>query len=649
MAPNGMVDHGLWTVVEGHLDSKANVLPFASFINFANFAARELALYFRDPTLGNERLTSGFFDPLVRINFVTFSASEEALRRSVAADNTLNRELHKHLESVVKDFTECWSPEMYLAHNQQQWDALHEQLQPEAVKMTYPFSSALEVLEEEAPERLSNMPGPSGFAQQMQQKPQSTSGFAQEVVALSESERQSFVETAVLRVVKELTQNSNVVGGMSLVQAGIDSLAGTELSNRLQQLSGLGNSLSPNLVFEQPTPGAIAAYLVRELVARSAPASAPGSTEKSRSRRPSRASHASRSNRLSSSSIGNRASSSSFSSSRLRAGSLERLSSADSADSLGRAAPSRALLADNSILTPPARLGHSLLHCRTGTNDSMPLFALPGVTGESAPYAQFLCRILSCGIYAVEHEYLHSGDVLSLHADFLADLSDSYALLMLDEMEEQHRTVPKRFNILGPSFGGLLAHQVTLSCRHFGGDPQKLVVIDPPPLPPFTQVYDTAFSSLAPFLEKEALSRAGKPLSGASQAMYEGKVDDEVPVMLVQRLTAMGVKLFTAKGVIELTRVLHVVRHHVDLLEAVTTLAPLEKESVLLVVATDRHAFYQESLGSSVEQSAPHELEEFYAGIDAMSVEGDHFSVVGQCLSNQVPEFTAALHEFLGV
>eukprot|EP00966_Prymnesium_polylepis_P241307 5580520-Prymnesium_polylepis.1 len=131
--------------------------------------------------------------------------------------------------------------------------------------------------------------------------------------------------------------------------------------------------------------------------------------------------------------------------------------------------------------------------------------------------------------------------------------------------------------------------------------------------------------------------------------MYEGKVDDEVPVMLVQRLTAMGVKLFTAKGVIELTRVLHVVRHHVDLLEAVTTLAPLEKESVLLVVATDRHAFYQESLGSSVEQSAPHELEEFYAGIDAMSVEGDHFSVVGQCLSNQVPEFTAALHEFLGV
>eukprot|EP00966_Prymnesium_polylepis_P314028 7256731-Prymnesium_polylepis.1 len=63
---------------------------------------------------------------------------------------------------------------MYLAHNQQQWDALHEQLQPEAVKMTYPFSSALEVLEEEAPERLSNMPGPSGFAQQMQQKPQST-------------------------------------------------------------------------------------------------------------------------------------------------------------------------------------------------------------------------------------------------------------------------------------------------------------------------------------------------------------------------------------------------------------------------------------------------------------------------------------------
>ena len=49
-----------------------------------------------------------------------------------------------------------------------------------------------------------------------------------------------------------------------LMEAGIDSLAATELSSRLRSLTGV--ALSPTLVFEQPTPRAVAAHLV-ELVA----------------------------------------------------------------------------------------------------------------------------------------------------------------------------------------------------------------------------------------------------------------------------------------------------------------------------------------------------------------------------------------------
>eukprot|EP00964_Phaeocystis_antarctica_P071200 scaffold43398_cov61-Phaeocystis_antarctica.AAC.1 len=47
------------------------------------------------------------------------------------------------------------------------------------------------------------------------------------------------------------------------MEAGIDSLAATELSSRLRAATGL--LLSPTLVFEQPTPRAIAAHVLEQL------------------------------------------------------------------------------------------------------------------------------------------------------------------------------------------------------------------------------------------------------------------------------------------------------------------------------------------------------------------------------------------------
>ena len=47
------------------------------------------------------------------------------------------------------------------------------------------------------------------------------------------------------------------------MEAGIDSLAATELSSRLATMSGL--KLSPTLLFEQPTPRAIATHMLEQL------------------------------------------------------------------------------------------------------------------------------------------------------------------------------------------------------------------------------------------------------------------------------------------------------------------------------------------------------------------------------------------------
>ena len=86
--------------------------------------------------------------------------------------------------------------------------------------------------------------------------------LVQSMTALAPSQRRAHVETAVLRVIYELTGAADVslTAETPLMEAGVDSLAATELSSRLRSLTGV--ALSPTIVFEQPTPRAIAAHLL---------------------------------------------------------------------------------------------------------------------------------------------------------------------------------------------------------------------------------------------------------------------------------------------------------------------------------------------------------------------------------------------------
>eukprot|EP00964_Phaeocystis_antarctica_P067990 scaffold41197_cov68-Phaeocystis_antarctica.AAC.1 len=98
--------------------------------------------------------------------------------------------------------------------------------------------------------------------------------LADALAALPASQRQPHVESLVLRALRELTGDAetSVTASTPLMEAGIDSLAATELSSRLRAATGL--ALSPTLVFEQPTPRAIAAHVLEQL-AGAQPAMAP--------------------------------------------------------------------------------------------------------------------------------------------------------------------------------------------------------------------------------------------------------------------------------------------------------------------------------------------------------------------------------------
>ena len=86
------------------------------------------------------------------------------------------------------------------------------------------------------------------------------------------------MEGLVLRVVRELTgEGGEITPSTPLMEAGVDSLAATELANRLQADTGL--RLSPTLVFEQPTPRAIAAHVLEVLAGAPMPAAPTGAPQ----------------------------------------------------------------------------------------------------------------------------------------------------------------------------------------------------------------------------------------------------------------------------------------------------------------------------------------------------------------------------------
>ena len=92
------------------------------------------------------------------------------------------------------------------------------------------------------------------------------SALGKSLAPLTPALRRAHVEAAVLRVVRELVGVSvaTLRAETPLMEAGIDSLAATELASRLRAVTGV--DLSPTIVFDQPTSRAVALHLLEQFV-----------------------------------------------------------------------------------------------------------------------------------------------------------------------------------------------------------------------------------------------------------------------------------------------------------------------------------------------------------------------------------------------
>ncbi|KAL3926242.1 MAG: hypothetical protein SGPRY_003387, partial [Prymnesium sp.] len=90
--------------------------------------------------------------------------------------------------------------------------------------------------------------------------------------SMPSKERASLLAGLVLDLIHEIGNSAEAHADTPLMEAGIDSLAATELSSRLRVLTGL--TISPTIAFEYPTPAGIVKHLMEQFEDTSVSASA---------------------------------------------------------------------------------------------------------------------------------------------------------------------------------------------------------------------------------------------------------------------------------------------------------------------------------------------------------------------------------------
>lgn len=266
-------------------------------------------------------------------------------------------------------------------------------------------------------------------------------------------------------------------------------------------------------------------------------------------------------------------------------------------------------------------------------------------------------------IFAIRHPYLVSSDADALPITSASMISQYTAALVA--------TFGKTpFDLIGASYGSLVTHHVARAARAAGACPRKVVLVDP--FPSWARIRETApDSALLSSRESDARSAAHFILRLRLNAQYgteEGEARLQTLVEAMSAVPSDAVHLFLAAQALpeastpelfvqalkEHRRIRTVSSIAPTILDLVETIAPFTapftapfqsgQAAVMMVLSSERMAFYKEVYGHPSLEDA---LGQYGPTVAPILVEGEHFDVVARCISNRVPEFTAALVEFL--
>jgi len=237
----GAIDHSLWLVVEGHLDSKFFNNPFgSSYVNAVGFLSIVLARCWRSAH-GNADLEGV---PWFRVNRFDASTHFNSPQFLSHTDMGIPVSMREHVEAVRSRFHGTLTPEAYCGRNRKSWDALHYFLGGRSAvrtHLTYFFDQILDLIGTEAPSLLR-----SDIAEPSRDSSPCTPCLNVEHVA---EEVLSLAKSAV----------GDVEMDQCLLDAGLDSLAMVELTSSLEVR--FATTIQAQLISELRTSRALADHI----------------------------------------------------------------------------------------------------------------------------------------------------------------------------------------------------------------------------------------------------------------------------------------------------------------------------------------------------------------------------------------------------
>jgi NAD(P)-dependent dehydrogenase (short-subunit alcohol dehydrogenase family) len=114
------VDCGLRCMFEGHLDSKANMAPFPSYVSGLNFSALTLLSAWQSLQLGGG--PGSVLLPRVRISHITATQTESGLASALEGSSEAGTMLRQYLAEMQAEAYAAWRPEEYVTNNQLAWE-----------------------------------------------------------------------------------------------------------------------------------------------------------------------------------------------------------------------------------------------------------------------------------------------------------------------------------------------------------------------------------------------------------------------------------------------------------------------------------------------------------------------------------------------
>ena len=138
------------------------------------------------------------------------------------------------------------------------------------------------------------------------------------------------------------------------------------------------------------------------------------------------------------------------------------------------------------------------------------------------------------------------------------------------------------------------------------------------------------------------------------QAAYAECAEEELGLLLAERLSRLGLRPFDRTSVLRASRQIDVVAHHQQLMmnALAAPLRPLPRGTRVLVAMcsiSERENFFPGLFRCTLEEADPQRVRDFYRSnlADELCCDGSHLEVCARCATNRDSEFTVRLASFL--